>query len=127
EFRRVLFRSTLNAALDEGRAIGEDSYRRALARRDTMIAAAVEWMADVDGVIAPSTIAAAPLGLDSTGDPSCCSLASLLGAPAITLPVGKDANRLPLGMQLIAPPTEDRRLLSLALWCEERLPFEGLV
>lgn len=124
---RARLSSTLNRALDEGRTIGEDNYRRALARREAMIAAAVEWMKDVDAVIAPSAPAGAPFGLETTGDPSCCSMASLLGAPAITLPVGKDAIGLPLGMQLVAPPAADERLLRVARWCEERLPFRGLV
>jgi len=56
----------------------------------------------------------------------CCTLASLLGAPAITLPVGCDARGLPLGMQLVAAPGEDAGLLAVAAWCEARLPFEGL-
>lgn len=124
---RARLSPTLNAALDEGREIDEKAYRRALAGRQAMIAAAVDWMGHYDAVIAPSARAGAPLGLETTGDPACCSLASLLGAPAITLPVGKDAIGLPLGMQLVAPPAADKRLLAVARWCEELLPFQGLV
>ena len=68
----------------------------------------------------------APVGLERTGDPSCCTFASLLGAPAVSLPIAFDAARMPLGMQLFAPPGADARLLAIAAWCEARLPFRGL-
>jgi Asp-tRNA(Asn)/Glu-tRNA(Gln) amidotransferase A subunit family amidase len=118
---------TLNAALDEGRAIGARDYTRALANRAAMITAAAEWLQRFDALIAPATPAGAPEGLQTTGDPSCCTLASLLGGPAMTLPIGQDARALPLGMQLIALPGRDTRLLATAAWCETKLPFKGLV
>jgi Asp-tRNA(Asn)/Glu-tRNA(Gln) amidotransferase A subunit family amidase len=34
---------------------------------------------------------------------------------------------MPLGLQLVAPAGDDARLLAVAAWCEERLPFAGLV
>ena len=68
----------------------------------------------------------APWGLATTGDPSCCTLWSLLGFPALNLPVGL-VDRLPMGLQLAAPQGRDDRLLAVAAWCEARLPFRGLV
>jgi len=127
ERARPQLSNTLNKALDEGRGLGDDDYRRALAGRAAMIAAATEWIGHYDAVIAPSAPAAAPQGLDATGDPSCCTLASLLGAPAISLPIGLDVARLPLGMQLFAAPGNDAKLLAVAAWCEARVPFKGLV
>ena len=124
---RAQLSKALNDALDEGRGFTEVDYRRALAGRAAMIAAAADWIGHYDAVIAPPAPAAAPEGLDSTGDPACCTLASLLGAPAITLPFGFDARRLPLGMQLFATPGNDAKLLAVAAWCEARLPFKGLV
>jgi Asp-tRNA(Asn)/Glu-tRNA(Gln) amidotransferase A subunit family amidase len=46
-----------------------------------------------------SAPAAAPMGLESTGDPNCTVHASLLGIPAISLPVLADEG-LPLGLQV---------------------------
>jgi len=124
---RARMSSTLNAALDEGRTIAERVYRDALAQRARTIDALAEWLAAFDAVVTPPAPSAAPLGIESTGDPSCCTLFSLVGFPAIALPIGLSDAGLPLGMQLAAMLGDDARLLSVASWCEERLPFVGLV
>ncbi|MGZ3296618.1 MAG: amidase, partial [Xanthobacteraceae bacterium] len=41
----------------------------------------------------------APMGLESTGDPNCTVHVSLLGIPAVSLPVLADEG-LPLGLQI---------------------------
>jgi amidase len=115
----------VNAALDEGRAIAEDPYRDALARRDSMIAEATEWLAPFDAVLCAPARGVAPADLTQTGDPACCSLWSLLGFPALSLPIAP-SDGLPLGMQLASIAGSDDRLLSAAHWCETRLPFAGL-
>ena len=117
----------LNAALDEGRAIARADYVAAMAQRDAAIAYFTDWLADYDAVIAPPAPGPAPEGLGSTGDPSCCTLWSLTGFPALVLPIGLAANGLPLGMQLATPAATDDRLLAVAAWCESHLPFKGLV
>ncbi|MEO8566548.1 MAG: amidase, partial [Betaproteobacteria bacterium] len=43
----------LNAALDEGRTIGDDAYADALARRTEIIAALTEWLDGFDAVLTP--------------------------------------------------------------------------
>ncbi len=117
----------LNAALDEGREFGDGAYHAALARRDTLIAAVTEWLAPFDAIAAPPAPASAPGDLTQTGDPSCCTLWSLLGFPAVTIPTAVADNGLPLGLQLAATPGRDERLLAVAQWCEARLPFKGLL
>lgn len=117
----------LNAGLDEGRGVSPAALAAAYAARRAMIATATAWLAGYDALIAPSAPGPAPAGLDTTGDPSCCTFASLLGFPAISLPIGLAGNGLPLGMQLIARADEDDALLSVAAWCESKLPaWRGL-
>jgi Asp-tRNA(Asn)/Glu-tRNA(Gln) amidotransferase A subunit family amidase len=116
----------LNAALDEGRRIPEDDYGRALAARERAIGEITQWLRVYDAVLAPPAPSAAPVGLDSTGDPSCCTLWSLLGFPALTLPVARNPAGLPIGLQLAAPAGADDRLLAVARWCEQQLPFAPL-
>jgi Asp-tRNA(Asn)/Glu-tRNA(Gln) amidotransferase A subunit family amidase len=117
----------LNAALDEGREIAATAYAAALARRDVLIASATEWLAPFDAIASPPAPAAAPADLTQTGDPACCTLWSLLGFPAISIPIAAAANGLPMGLQLTATAGADEHLLAAARWCETRLPFVGLV
>jgi Asp-tRNA(Asn)/Glu-tRNA(Gln) amidotransferase A subunit family amidase len=117
----------LNAALDDGRAIGETAYRRALAKREALLAEAADWLAPFDAIVTPPAPGAAPADLTQTGDPSCCTLWSLLAAPAISIPIALADNGLPLGLQLATTAGRDDRLLAVARWCEARLPFKGLV
>ena len=117
----------LNAALDEGAEIGDGVYHAALARRDTLIVAGGELLAPFDAIASPPAPGSAPADLTQTGDPACCTLWSLLGFPAITLPIATADNGLPLGLQLAANAGGDDRLLAVAAWCEARLPFRGLV
>ena len=118
--------ATLTEALDEGRAIDDGQYLQARAARHAMRATALDWMANFDAVMTPPAPGAAPASLDVTGDPSCCTLWSLCGFPAIALPIGLTGNRMPIGMQLASTQDHDDSLLSVAAWVEARLPFRGL-
>jgi len=118
--------AALNAALDEGAATSRANYEVARRRRDEAIAAFTLWLDRFDAVLSPPARGPAPAGLASTGDPACCTLWTLLGFPAISIPIGCAPNGLPLGMQLAAPLGADDRLLAVAAWCEARLPFTPL-
>lgn len=117
----------LNAALDEGRTIDDAAYADAMVRRAEIVATLTDWLAGFDAVLTPPAPGAAPEDLTQTGDPSCCSLWSLAGFPALTLPIGVTPKGLPLGMQLAAPSLRDNALLAIGKWCEQRLPFRGLL
>ncbi|MCX7154720.1 MAG: amidase [Proteobacteria bacterium] len=118
---RAQLSATLNAGLDEGRTIPSADYAAALLRRAVIIEQALDWFEDCDAIASLSAPGVAPAGLDSTGDPSWCTLWSLTGFPAITLPSGMSAAGLPYGLQLAAAPCGDDSLLSTALWCEQAL------
>jgi Asp-tRNA(Asn)/Glu-tRNA(Gln) amidotransferase A subunit family amidase len=87
------------ARLAEAEAMSLTDYRSDLAQRDKARALYAELAADCDGCVSLAAPAAAPMGLESTGDPSCTVHASLLGIPAISLPVLADEG-LPLGLQV---------------------------
>ncbi len=123
ERERGRMSAQLNAALDEGRAIARADYEAALRRRSEAITALTEWLEGFDALISPPARGAAPADLSSTGDPACCSLWSLVGFPAMSIPIGHAGNGLPFGMQLAAPAAADDRLLAVAAWCEAQLPF----
>ena len=123
---RARMSPAVNAALDEGRTISAGAYEDARSWRERAIAFFTQWLDGFDAVLAPSAPGAAPRGLATTGDPSCCTLWSLLGFPAISLPVGR-FEQMPVGLQLAAPQDCDDSLLAVAAWCGARLSFRGLV
>ncbi|MCB2218535.1 amidase [Desulfofustis glycolicus] len=77
-----------------------------------------EWH---DAIITPATVGEAPLGLDSTGSPMFCTIWTLCGMPAITLPLLVGEQGLPLGVQLVGPRGDDAALLRTARWLVEEL------
>jgi Asp-tRNA(Asn)/Glu-tRNA(Gln) amidotransferase A subunit family amidase len=115
----------INAASDAGHAISSEAHRDAIVARERAIAFFTGWLDEYDAVLAPSAPGTAPRGLDTTGDPSCCSLWSLLGFPAVSIPAGV-VEGLPVGLQLAAPQGRDDSLLSAAAWCEQRIAFPAL-
>jgi Asp-tRNA(Asn)/Glu-tRNA(Gln) amidotransferase A subunit family amidase len=123
---RARLSSAVNAGLDEGRSISGQAYEEAQGERERAIAFFTRWLDGFDAVLAPSAPGPAPRGLATTGDPGCCTLWSLLGFPAISLPVGF-ANRMPIGLQVAAPRGRDDSVLAAAAWCGARLTFRGLV
>lgn len=63
--------------------------------------------------LSPSATGPAPPGLESTGSPLMNSLWTLVGCPAVTLPLFRP-NEMPLGLQLTARHGCDGDLLSIA-------------
>lgn len=125
---RHLFSDFLNIALDEGDAITEVVYGAALELRAELIGEFSRFLDDDhDAVVTPPAPGEAPRGLEATGDPAFCTLWSLLGVPAITIPTGLGPCGLPMGLQVVARPHESNLLLALAAWCEQQLRFEGLL
>jgi Asp-tRNA(Asn)/Glu-tRNA(Gln) amidotransferase A subunit family amidase len=73
-----------------------------------------------DAILTPATAGVAPIGT-ATGNPAFCSLWTLTGLPAVTLPLLTGEGGMPLGVQLIGPAGDDGRLLSTANWLVNRL------
>jgi Asp-tRNA(Asn)/Glu-tRNA(Gln) amidotransferase A subunit family amidase len=69
-----------------------------------------------DAILTPATTGEAPAGLASTGNPIFCTIWTLCGVPAITLPLLRGPQGLPLGVQLAGRRHDDARLLRTARW-----------
>jgi len=118
---RAQLSPALAANIQAGLAVPLAEYRAAQAK-----AAAARASLDQDFVandlwLTLSAADEAPLGLDATGDPLFNRLWTLLHVPALSLPYGKGARGLPLGLQLIGAPCGDARLLAAARWIERAL------
>jgi len=106
----------LREQLARGREVRALDYQQALARIPLLNAGFEELFARCDAILTPAAPGTAPRGLDSTGDPAFCTLWTLCGMPAISLPLMRGTNGLPLGVQLVGPRAGDARLLRTARW-----------
>jgi 2-dehydropantoate 2-reductase len=108
----------------------QDAYAAALHRRDDLLPRVAEAFAQVDVVLTPAAPFTAPVTTPSvdTADGVLeglfTSAFNLTGDPAVVLPCGRDADGLPVGLQVSAPRNADLRLLAAASLIEEALAFE---
>lgn len=75
-----------------------------------------DLFADYDVLLTPSAAGEAPIGLNSTGNAAFCTIWTTMHVPAMTLPLFRGPNGLPIGAQLIARRYNDRRLFEAARW-----------
>ncbi len=104
--------------LAEAEAMTLSDYRRDLAQRDKDRALYAELTSECECCISLSAPSAAPMGLNSTGDPNCTVHASYLGVPAVSLPVLADEG-LPLGLQVAGFINGDAQTVSIAAALKE--------
>jgi Asp-tRNA(Asn)/Glu-tRNA(Gln) amidotransferase A subunit family amidase len=84
----------------------------------------LEALMDLHGIdlwITPPAPGPPPLGLESTGDPVMNLPWTHAGMPALALPVGRDADGLPHGIQLVARAGDDEVLLTSGASLAEEL------
>jgi Asp-tRNA(Asn)/Glu-tRNA(Gln) amidotransferase A subunit family amidase len=112
------------ARVAESRNLTAAGYRTALTLRESVRTLADSVLAGFDGAISLATLGAAPVGLDSTGNPVQNVPASYLGTPAVTLPL-MQVDGLPLGLQIMDLLDNDAALLGLAKWLDMALAPAG--
>lgn len=106
---------------DEFRAMTEnrqqltpEHMRAAYALADRCRVLIHDQFGGIDALMAPSSCGEAPLGLDSTGDPSMNSMWTLLGLPVVSAPGLVGPSGMPLGISFIAPRYMDRTAIRVA-------------
>jgi Asp-tRNA(Asn)/Glu-tRNA(Gln) amidotransferase A subunit family amidase len=97
----------------EAEAMTLDDYRRDLSDRQKRRTAYQALAVEFDACMTLSAPGAAPVGVGWTGDPVFDVPATMLGVPAISLPVLEDEG-LPLGLQLFGIADRDAELFSTA-------------
>jgi Asp-tRNA(Asn)/Glu-tRNA(Gln) amidotransferase A subunit family amidase len=108
--------TTLCQIIERGQAVLTIEYLRAQQRIPQLARALDELLAEYDAILTPATPSEAPVGLQSTGSPVFCTIWTLCGVPAISMPLLQGADRMPLGVQLVAARGDDARLLRTARW-----------
>ncbi len=111
----------LRRRLEEGGRISCDDYEAAQALATACRGALDAVFGDGDALLCPSAAGEAPVGLASTGDPVFTRAWTLLGVPGVTLPGHTGPKAMPVGVQLVGRPGDDRRLLAVARWAEGRI------
>ena len=105
----------LRGRVEEWRKLTPEDYRQAVKRRDAMCAAYEALKGDIDGCVTLASVGAAPVGIASTASPIYGVPISVLGAPALSLPL-LEIEGMPLGLQLMGFRHEDARTFAIANW-----------
>ncbi|MDE2411548.1 MAG: amidase [Sphingomonadales bacterium] len=100
------------AMIDAGAADSDADYRAARALQEECRDLIDAAFAGVDVLVAPGAPGAAPEGIDATGNPVFQRIWTAVGTPCLGFPAAWRADGLPLGLQAIARPSEDRQLLA---------------
>jgi Asp-tRNA(Asn)/Glu-tRNA(Gln) amidotransferase A subunit family amidase len=101
--------------LKTAESMTQRQYSELLSRRSAARMAYAKVASRYDAFVTLGACGAAPVGLGSTGDPAMNVAASLLGCPALTLPLLQDEG-LPLGLQLLGATGRDAALFEVAGW-----------
>ncbi len=115
---------TIRAHIEAGRKIDTDGYLALLDAADAMRRAFEHEMRPFDAALTPAAPGAAPEGLAFTGSRFQTMLWTMLGVPAVNVPV-LSVDDLPLGLQVVGRYGADATTLRAAAWCAGRLQEAG--
>jgi Asp-tRNA(Asn)/Glu-tRNA(Gln) amidotransferase A subunit family amidase len=104
---------SMRERLKAAEAMPEGHYEELIAERTRIRAQFAELAAIADAAVTLSAPGAAPVGLGWTGDPIFVVSGSLLGVPAVSLPLLEDEG-LPLGLQVLGFAQRDADLIATA-------------
>ena len=111
----------MRGQIERGRDYSAVAYHQAVAQQSNMDVVLTELFNVYDALLTPSVPGEAPIGLDSTGDPSFCTIWTFCGVPALNIPVFQGENGMPVGTQLVGAKNDDARLLRTANWLLRKL------
>ena len=118
------YQPKLRAMLADGLQTDGITYSRALERRREFIDDMQQLSERCDVLLTPATPEPPQADRTNTGNPAFQGPWTSCGLPAIALPSGLAESGLPLGIQLVASPFAEARLLAAARWCEEVMGVE---
>jgi aspartyl-tRNA(Asn)/glutamyl-tRNA(Gln) amidotransferase subunit A len=92
-------------------------------------AIAKQLFSDIDILVLPTTTTVVPGIQDANQNPQALSpqntaFANYYGLPAVSIPCGLDSHGLPVGLQIISRPWNEKDVLSLAHQFEVHKPFQ---
>ncbi len=108
--------SILREMIERGQTVTAVAYNNAVGQARELNAMLTSIFQKFDVILTPATTGEAPSGLGSTGSPIFCTVWTLCGVPAVTVPLLEGADSMPLGAQLVGAKGDDARLLRTARW-----------
>ncbi|HZA66108.1 MAG TPA: amidase [Geminicoccaceae bacterium] len=106
----------MREAIEEGRKVLAHDYLAAVDWIEVLNGGLEQIFQRFDAILTPAAPGEAPIGLETTGNPAFCTLWTLCGTPAISLPLLQGKDGMPLGVQLVGRRGYDARLLRTANW-----------
>jgi Asp-tRNA(Asn)/Glu-tRNA(Gln) amidotransferase A subunit family amidase len=116
---RARISTVLREMIERGRKVAAVDYSRALDGALALRRELDRLFDEYDVILTPATPGAAPMGLDATGSPMFCTLWTLVGVPAISVPILRGEEGMPMGAQLVGRKGDDAGLLRAARWLVE--------
>ena len=110
----------MQTRLAEAELITLADHRASLIERARIRALYAELAASYDGCITLAATGGAPKGLQSTGNAQFAVPSSLLGVPALTLPLF-EIDGMPLGLQVLGFFNEDAKAFAISGWLRDQL------
>jgi Asp-tRNA(Asn)/Glu-tRNA(Gln) amidotransferase A subunit family amidase len=101
--------------LKQSETMTQKDFTGLLAQRKAARDAFAKVTSRYDACVTLGACGAAPVGLGFTGNTAMNVAASLLGCPAITIPLLEDEG-LPLGLQLLGGTDRDAELMTISAW-----------
>ena len=108
-------------SIEKGRGWSHETLAAAWASAHTCLDLMNDILRQYDALVTPAALGEAGIGIADTGSAACNAMWSLLGPPAVTLPLARGPAGMPIGVQLVAARRDDRRLLGLADWVFKKL------
>ena len=102
------------ARVRSGLTIAASTFIHAMARVERQRARVAEILDEFDALATLAAPGEAPLGQGSTGNAVFSAIWTLLGVPAVSVPLLTGENDLPIGVQLIGARNADAHLLAIA-------------
>lgn len=103
---------------EAARGIDRVHYESAIAETADLRRAVSRALSSVDVVVTPATLTDAP-PVSTTGTSELLRAWTLLGNPSISLPFGRSTAGMPLAIQLVGHPGQDRAILAIAMRIEQ--------
>ena len=106
--------------VERGRSVTARAYLDALYLAEAMQDALAGFFDGVDAILTPAAPGQAPRDLGRTGDASFNGYWTLMGVPAVSVPLLTGADGMPIGVQVICPWGQDAQLLRICRWLADR-------